>query len=470
MAEQQMDMDSPQQRKRIAVACGRCRKRKIRCSGDMGGGQPCQNCKNAGHEQCLFLRVASREAPFLNEPSEFTYSVPDARGLASRAPVVSTLPYTQELPSLPPSDVLTSPYRTSAAYPYVPAPSKQYYPAVSSYSPQYSDEFDYNLGVSQSVLSSDVSMMPSQWGSRTKTSYGGAAMYNMDSSYYGGAAGLVHRPAPPVASEPSSLSLSGFGADLPPTSRLLPDPAGRTSSLPYPGGVVKTPASGQTHSQATLADVAAAATYVSSFDTSGMSYTSPAASLSGAGQQQHHRASPDAYGPSSSGDSLFGEQERSLQSQGSAYDMTTYTSDPRRDSLSGHGGNGSGGGGGGSTLSNGQTYVPSEPMHTPHPHPHPHSHHHTHVLAYPNAHHHAPPHGSPVMGGGGGADRVQNPTHGQPEPESPGQTHAQQTPDHHTGSGSHGGAAGLAAGSVSAVGGGGSTLHADTRIAVTTRR
>ncbi|CAH0058745.1 unnamed protein product [Clonostachys solani] len=48
-------------RKRIAVACGRCRKRKIRCSGDNGNGEPCLNCRNAGASPCRFLRVASLE-------------------------------------------------------------------------------------------------------------------------------------------------------------------------------------------------------------------------------------------------------------------------------------------------------------------------------------------------------------------------------------------------------------------------
>jgi hypothetical protein len=38
--------------------CGRCRKRKIRCSGDLGTGMPCTNCKSAGHEHCQFLRVS----------------------------------------------------------------------------------------------------------------------------------------------------------------------------------------------------------------------------------------------------------------------------------------------------------------------------------------------------------------------------------------------------------------------------
>ena len=41
-----------------AGQCGRCRKRKIRCSGDVGAGLPCSNCKSAGHEHCQFLRVS----------------------------------------------------------------------------------------------------------------------------------------------------------------------------------------------------------------------------------------------------------------------------------------------------------------------------------------------------------------------------------------------------------------------------
>ncbi|RKF60623.1 hypothetical protein OnM2_049007 [Erysiphe neolycopersici] len=47
-------------RRRIPVACGRCRKRKIRCSGDNNDGLPCQNCKAANAELCEFFRVNSR--------------------------------------------------------------------------------------------------------------------------------------------------------------------------------------------------------------------------------------------------------------------------------------------------------------------------------------------------------------------------------------------------------------------------
>ncbi|RMZ81894.1 hypothetical protein DV738_g1959, partial [Chaetothyriales sp. CBS 135597] len=48
----------PAPRKRVPVACERCRKRKIKCSGDEGGS--CVNCRNAGiADSCQFMRVAS---------------------------------------------------------------------------------------------------------------------------------------------------------------------------------------------------------------------------------------------------------------------------------------------------------------------------------------------------------------------------------------------------------------------------
>ncbi|KAK0721086.1 hypothetical protein B0H67DRAFT_445389, partial [Lasiosphaeris hirsuta] len=352
---EQLDADSAPQRKRIAVACGRCRKRKIRCSGDLGGGQPCQNCKNAGVDPCLFLRVSSREAQLLNDPNEYSYNVGDARALASRAPVSSGLQYAHDLPNMGSNDVLAS-YRGGSTYPYSMSTGKQYYPAISSYAPQYGDDFnDYGLGVSsQPVLNHDpVSMVPShQWSSRSKSiAYGG--MYMDASPPYGyGSTSLVHRPAHAVGAEPSGFSLSGAEASMAPTSsadRLLPAPSTRTP-LPYPGSAK--PASTVPSSAATLADVATAASYASAFDASGLSYTPSSTSTMANHHISSSRASSDAY--STGGESIFGEQERSLQSQGAAFDMSAYTAEPRRDSI------GSGGHSGGSTLANGQTYVPSE--------------------------------------------------------------------------------------------------------------
>ncbi|KAL5604886.1 hypothetical protein BROUX41_001783 [Berkeleyomyces rouxiae] len=66
-------------RKRIAVACSRCRKRKIRCSGDDGTGASCQNCQTAGADQCQFLRVASTETTFRTDDSTFSYNIAAAR-------------------------------------------------------------------------------------------------------------------------------------------------------------------------------------------------------------------------------------------------------------------------------------------------------------------------------------------------------------------------------------------------------
>lgn len=369
--------------------CGRCRKRKIRCSGDMGQGQPCQNCKNAGADQCLFLRVqwaptlplpfplpvaegyhdgydtyaesdslavlqvASREAPFLTEPGvghagspggagavDFTYSPVDARVLANRAPVAIPSPYPAA--DIPSSDVLTSPYhRSSTAYPYA---TKSYYPAVSTYPPQYgADEFDYH-GM-QPVLSSDVAMMqPSNWPSRKSSTYSNMYM-DPPSSYYPSATPLVHRPAPSVPSDSAgSLSLSGFGAELPSTSDRV---------LPYPGTGNKPPSSTSSSSgSGTLADVAAAASYVSAFDSS-LSYGSgPSSTPPTAHSHSHSHQHRSEYG--SAGASLYSERQRALHSQ-SAYKFEAAPVS----GLDGDGGplpNG---------LQNGRPYVPSEPLHSP---------------------------------------------------------------------------------------------------------
>ncbi|KAH8706238.1 hypothetical protein BGZ61DRAFT_531458 [Ilyonectria robusta] len=77
--------DYSTQRKRIAVACGRCRKRKIRCSGDNGNGSPCTNCRNAGWEPCQYLRVASQEAQMKN--GNFSYNIDASRQFQTIGPV-----------------------------------------------------------------------------------------------------------------------------------------------------------------------------------------------------------------------------------------------------------------------------------------------------------------------------------------------------------------------------------------------
>ncbi|KAJ5681482.1 uncharacterized protein N7477_001422 [Penicillium maclennaniae] len=63
------------QRRRVPVACRRCRKRKIKCSGDTGDGQGCSNCRGAGNTDCQFLRVQSES---LGTFSQFPYPSPGA--------------------------------------------------------------------------------------------------------------------------------------------------------------------------------------------------------------------------------------------------------------------------------------------------------------------------------------------------------------------------------------------------------
>jgi hypothetical protein len=64
MSREEENMDSGQARRRIAVACARCRKRKIRCSGDPGDGTGCNSCKGAGVDVnvCQFHRVGPGDA------------------------------------------------------------------------------------------------------------------------------------------------------------------------------------------------------------------------------------------------------------------------------------------------------------------------------------------------------------------------------------------------------------------------
>ncbi|PGG98183.1 hypothetical protein AJ79_08953 [Helicocarpus griseus UAMH5409] len=57
-AEPEAKSSGAPSRRRIQLACTRCRRRKIKCSGDIGNGQ-CTNCRNAGSPHCEFLRVNS---------------------------------------------------------------------------------------------------------------------------------------------------------------------------------------------------------------------------------------------------------------------------------------------------------------------------------------------------------------------------------------------------------------------------
>lgn len=77
------DKGDQQPRRRIGLACSRCRKRKIKCSGDIGGAG-CQNCKNAGAEECNFLRVNSTSLLPASTAIDYPYSTPSLPASMSR--------------------------------------------------------------------------------------------------------------------------------------------------------------------------------------------------------------------------------------------------------------------------------------------------------------------------------------------------------------------------------------------------
>ncbi|KAG8168890.1 hypothetical protein KVR01_001639 [Diaporthe batatas] len=349
MTDPQTDETTPP-RKRIAVACGRCRKRKIRCSGDPGGGLPCVNCKNAGVDACLFLRVQSQEAP-MREDSRYDYNIDVSRTLAQRSagPVTqissSMAHYPQDMHILS-SAAIPSSYRSAS---YTNMGTKGYYPLGADWGDAYSADSavgDYSLGVPQyQVIGSDASnIVPSygHWSARQKSiGQNGSVYVDTESAYpYGNgtSTGLVHRPASSLPPDTSAYSLVGIAASLPSAGneRHLPNPAAisramGSSSAPYrldglPTGYGSTKASqnsvpgSQASPTSPIPDVTAAAAavgYASSYD-----YASV-----GRSSQQHGSSSSDAYGSVSTGSSetIFGEQDRSAASQGSAVDLTGYT-------------------------------------------------------------------------------------------------------------------------------------------------
>lgn len=86
-------------RRRIPIACGRCRKRKIRCSGDAGNGKQCTSCKRAGADHCEFLRVSSQRTTMKSElvpPVDFE-SIANMRNVVPCAPT-QTYPIQNSLP------------------------------------------------------------------------------------------------------------------------------------------------------------------------------------------------------------------------------------------------------------------------------------------------------------------------------------------------------------------------------------
>ncbi|KAI0440415.1 hypothetical protein F4803DRAFT_553075 [Xylaria telfairii] len=339
--------DSDQPRKRIAVACGRCRKRKIRCSGDPGNGGPCSNCKNAGYEPCLFLRVSSQETPF-KDTSEYTYNIDASRAYAhprgNAVSPMSPLPqYAHEMTG----DGLTA-YRQSP-YPYTTG--KGYYSNMSGWAGTYQDDggVDYGLSYSSYPIMNQDPAPPLVSGYAT-TPYNARKSVYVDpaettpSYSYGN---LVHRPAAAAAAaaagnDAQGFSLSSMAASLPSASDRLHSSVNRTltssSSSNYRTDGLPTYQNGKTAS-----DVAYSALQPS--------FEQPYSTTTALASAIAHRATAHAdaaYPPATTA-----TEQQLYASADRAEDPLSYVySDSharRRDSHSG---------GGGSLLSNGHVYVP----------------------------------------------------------------------------------------------------------------
>lgn len=287
----------------------------------------------------------------MREDSRYDYNIDVSRTLAQRSggPIAhissSMAQYPQEMHLLS-SGAMPSSYRSTG---YTNMSTKGYYSMGADWGDAYGADpaiGDYGLSVPQyQVISSDASnIVPGygHWGTRQKSiGQGGSVYMDSESSYpysTGTSTGLVHRPAVSVPADSSAYSFSSIAASLPSAGneRLLPNPTPvsramgsssasyRIDGLPAGYGGTKSSHTSVSGSQASptspIADVtvaAAAVGYASSYDYAPV----------GRASQQHGSSSSDAYGSVSTGSSetIFGEQDRSAASQGSAVDLTGYT-------------------------------------------------------------------------------------------------------------------------------------------------
>ncbi|EME46521.1 hypothetical protein DOTSEDRAFT_70506, partial [Dothistroma septosporum NZE10] len=140
-------------RRRIQVACSRCRRRKIKCTGDPGDGSGCSACRSAGADrnQCTFIRVGSKEMPMPGiDLLTANSAVPSATPASSTygaevtaAAYDASMYQTHRRPSLPMLQTRTAypeydPYNTSPLDDYTYASST--IPRHQSFSSTYSAE------------------------------------------------------------------------------------------------------------------------------------------------------------------------------------------------------------------------------------------------------------------------------------------------------------------------------------------
>ncbi|EPE34685.1 Zn2/Cys6 DNA-binding protein [Glarea lozoyensis ATCC 20868] len=241
-------------RSRIPVACGRCRKRKIRCSGDLGTGLPCTNCKGAGNEQCQFLRVQSDVVSMKHENADFSHFEHNPARVHCRTTTFGPHSY------IPPGGPVPEAYypRSSSMSSYV-VPQSRYY-TLGSFSEYPEENVNVDYGVqnpSYSLLGNEQFIPPTYpSSSRGWTPAPQAAkatpMYLEQDPGYGGQVSYnsAYQLRPTISPEPksavhaTSIPIAVTGNSLPPlppsgTDRVLPYPAGRTALPTQVGSYIR---------------------------------------------------------------------------------------------------------------------------------------------------------------------------------------------------------------------------------------
>ncbi|KAF4626871.1 hypothetical protein G7Y89_g11289 [Cudoniella acicularis] len=229
-------------RSRIPVACGRCRKRKIRCSGDLGTGLPCTNCKSAGVENCQFLRVSSQEAPLKHDPVNFDSFDPPSAAPRLQCRLVPYGPHAYMTPNTP---TTTNEYysRGNSVTSYQ-MPGRYY--GIPHFSEFGEEGVEYGL-TTYNLLGTEhllpTGLAPSSttrgWTPTPQLPKSGPLYMEQEPTYSHGQ--LPYHPAyqlrPTISPETKTTSLNGqsVNSSLPPpitgTDRVLPFPAARTPQV-----------------------------------------------------------------------------------------------------------------------------------------------------------------------------------------------------------------------------------------------
>ncbi|KAJ5806903.1 hypothetical protein N7474_010495 [Penicillium riverlandense] len=236
------------QRRRVPVACGRCRRRKIKCSGDNGDGHACSNCRSAGNTDCQFLRMKAKTFNEMHEmlvtSNEWQYSIGSSIAPSPRLGI-----YAAHAPGKPTLLSMGSPQTRMAglAHPAeydAGAVNQHGFPRLSvgaDHSLHYDDEqsANYSAHSQQNMLPSNImdygasAWSPKAWNSMFNTSRGttGGCIYP-DSETNGSMSGynyVLPSHGNPVTEMSQSPMTSAPSAEAPGIT--LPMPTCRSQQL-----------------------------------------------------------------------------------------------------------------------------------------------------------------------------------------------------------------------------------------------